>query len=259
MLYSKLIKSLTIVNNKQTFEISTGLELDTMVKRVAKAVFGNEDSYINESIMLGMLYDDEIFSNLQIAVNNAYFYECRDIETIAKIAGGDVKEYKSLLEDTIAFLKDHDDLLSFDKNTEYEDLAISQLGRAAKELDQIEIGTVRTNVLADQLVAAMKKVHSVEDLKDKETARRVLRALAVYCQIEDFAFFVTEDNRHNVLIRDIEISDLRVAKFKECIDQMFECDAEMIKECELNEDEYLKVFGIMTARDTTLISVTTYI
>lgn len=102
MLYSKLIKSLTIVNSRQTFEISTGLELDTMIERVAKAVLGDTDHYyINESIMLGMLYDDEIFSNLQIAVNNAYFYECRDIETIAKIAGGDIKQYQALLEDTI--------------------------------------------------------------------------------------------------------------------------------------------------------------
>ena len=128
MLYSKLIKSLTIVNSRQTFEISTGQPLAVMIKRVAKAVFNNEDSYINESIMLGILYDDEIFSHLQIAVNNAYFYECRDIETIAKIAGGDVEQYKTLLEDTIQFLKDHDDLLGFDRNTEYEDLAISQFG-----------------------------------------------------------------------------------------------------------------------------------
>lgn len=105
----------------------------------------------------------------------------------------------------------------------------------------------------------MKKVHTIEDLKDKETARRVLRALAVYCEIEDFSFFITKDNEYSVKINDTEISDRRVAKFKECIDQMFECDAKMIKECELNEDEYYEIFAIMTARDTTLISVTTHI
>ena len=43
MLHSKLIKSITIVNSKQTFKISTGQELDDMIKRVAKVVFDNED------------------------------------------------------------------------------------------------------------------------------------------------------------------------------------------------------------------------
>lgn len=105
----------------------------------------------------------------------------------------------------------------------------------------------------------MKKIFSSEDLKDKETARRVLRSLAVYCKIEDFSFFITETNEYNVLVKDNEISDLRVAKFKECIDQMFERNAKMIKEYELSEDEYIDIFAIMTARDTTLISVTTHI
>ena len=105
----------------------------------------------------------------------------------------------------------------------------------------------------------MKKRFSTEDLKDKETARRVSRYLAVYCQIEDFSFFITKDNKCGVKINDTEISDLRVAKFKECIDQMFECNAEMIKECELSTDESIEIFSILTARDTTLISVTTYI
>lgn len=145
------------------------------------------------------------------------------------------------------------------KNTEYEDLAISQFGRVAEDLDQIEIGMVRTNVLADKLISAMKKVHSAESLKDKETARRVLRALGVYCQIEDFSFFITKDNKYGVKINDEHILDSRVAKFKECIDQMFECNATMIKECELSTDESIEIFGILTARDTTLISVTTYI
>lgn len=259
MLHSKLIRSITIVNSKQTFEISTDQDLANMIKRVAKVVFNDEDFYINESIMLGILYDDQIFSHLQIAVNNSYFYECKDLETITKIAGGDAKVYKDLLEDTIEFLKDHRNLLESDKRTEYEDLAISQFGRAAKYLDHIKISVVRTNVLVDQLIAAMKKVYTTEDLKDKETARNVLRALAVYCQIKDFAFFITEDNRYNVLVRDTEISDRRVAKFKECIDRMFECDATMIKERELSDDEYLKIFNIMVARDTILISACTFI
>lgn len=259
LLNSKLIKSITIVNSKQTFEISTDQDLANMIKRVAKAVFDNEDCYINESIMLGMLYDDEIFSHLQIAVNNAYFYECRDIETIVKIAGGDIKQYQALLEDTITFLKKHIDILRHEGFEDYEDFAIAQFGRVAEDLNEKYVSKVRGEIETERLVAAMQKRLSAEDLKDKETARRVLRSLAVYCEVEDFSFFITETNEYNVLIRDIEISDLRVAKFKECIDQMFECNAEMIKECELSEDEYLDIFAIMTARDTTLISVTTHI
>ena len=258
LLNSKLIKSITIVNHKQTFEISTGQQLADMIKRVAKETFNNEDYYINESIMFGILYDDEIFSHLQIAVNHAYFYEGGDIEEIAEIAKGNAKKYKELLEDTIEFLKDHDDLLQLDKRMEYEDLALSHFGRAADEFNQSETDDFIMNTLLDQLVVAMKKRLSAEDLKDKETARRVLRSLAVYCEIEDFSFFITEDNKYNVLIKDNEILDLNIAKFKECINQMFECDTKMIKEYELDEDEYYKIFASMTARDTTLISVNTH-
>lgn len=258
LLNSKLIKSITIVNHKQTFEISTGQELADMIERVAKAVLGDIDYYyINDKLMIGMLYDDEIFSHLQIAVNNAYFYECRDIEEIAKIAGGDAKVYKDLLEDTIKFLKKHSDILQHEGFEDYEDFAIAQFGRATEDLNEKYVSKVRGEIETERLVVAMQKRFSAEDLKDKETARRVLRSLAVYCEIEDFSFFITEDNRYNVLIKDRYVSDLKVAKFKECIDQMFECDAKMIKEYELSEDEYIDIFAIMTARDTTLISVTT--
>lgn len=259
MLHSKLIKSITIVNSKQTFEISTGQELDDMIKRIAKVVFDNEDYYINEDIMIGMLYDDQIFSHLQISVSNSYFHEGKDIETIAKIAGGDAEKYKALLEDTIEFLKDHDELLQRDRRFQYKDLALSHFGRAADECNQFETCDLIANTLIDQLVAAMKKTYTTEDLKNKETARNVLRALAVYCEIEDFSFFITEDNKYNVLINDVEIADLNVSKFKECIDRVFECDAKMIKECELDRNEYLKIFDSMVARDTILISVSTQI
>lgn len=259
MLYSKLIKSITIVNSKQTFKISTGLELDDMIKRVAKVVFDNEDYYINEDIMISMLYDDQIFSHLQIAVSNSYFCEGKDIETIAKITGGDITIYEDLLNDTIEFLKDHDELLQRDRRFQYKDLALSHFGRVADECNQFETCDLLLNTLIDQLVAAMKKTYTTEDLKNKETARNVLRALAVYCEIEDFSFFITEDNKYNVLINDIEIADLNVSKFKECIDRVFECDAKMTKECELDRNEYLKIFDIMVARDTTLISVSTRI
>lgn len=257
LLNSKLIKSITIVNNKQTFEISTGQELADMIKRVAEAVLGDIDHYyINEGIMLGLLYDNEIFSNLQIAVNHSYFYECREIEEIAKIAEGDIKEYKDLLEDTIKFLKKHSDILQHDGFESYEDLAIAQFGRVAEDLNEKYVSRVRGEIETDQMIAAMKKHFSSEDLKDKEIARRVLRSLAVYCEIEDFSFFVTENNEYSAMIRGEYVVDVKVAKFKECIDRVFECDTKMMKECELSEDENIKMFDIMCERDTTLISVT---
>ena len=260
LLHSKLIKSVTIVNHRQTFEISTGQELADMIEQVAKAVLGDTDYYyINEGIMLGLLYDDEIFSNLQIAVNHSYFYECREIEEIAKIAGGDIKEYKDLLEDTIKFLKKHSDILQHDGFENYKDLAIAQFGRVAEDLNEKYVSRVRGEIETDQMISVMKKHFSAEDLKDKETAGRVLRSLAVYCEVEDFSFFITENNEYNAMIRDGYISDLKVVKFKECIDQVFECDTEMMKECELSEDENIEMFNMMSERDTTLISVTTHI
>lgn len=260
LLNSKLIKSITIVNNKQTFEILTGQELADMIERVAKSVLEDTDYYyINEGIMLGLLYDNEIFSNLQIAVNHSYFYECREIEEIAKIAGGDIKEYKDLLEDTIKFLKKHSDILQHDGFESYEDLAIAQFGRVAEDLNEKYVSRVRGEIETDQMISAMKKHFSTEDLKDKEIARRVLRSLAVYCEIEDLSFFITENNNYNAIIKDNFISDLKVSKFKGCIDRVFECNTKMIKECELSEDENIKMFNIMCESDTTLISVTIHI
>lgn len=260
LLNSKLIKSITIVNNKQTFEILTGQELADMIKRVAETVLGDTDYYyINEGIMLGLLYDNEIFSNLQITVNHAYFYECREIEEIAKIAGGDIKEYKALLEDTIKFLKKHSDILQHDGFESYEDLAIAQFGRVAEDLNEKYVSRVRGEIETAQMIEAMKKHFSSEDLKDKEIARRVLRSLAVYCEVEDFSFFITKDNKYNAIIKDKFISDLKVAKFKECIDRVLECETEMMKEYELSEDENIAMFNIMCELDTTLISVTTHI
>lgn len=260
LLNSKLIKSVTIVNHKQTFEISTGRELSDMIERVAKSVLGDTDyCYINDKLMIGILYDDEIFSNLQIAVNHSYFYECREIEEIAKITGGDIKEYKDLLEDTIKFLKKHSDILQHDGFENYEDFAIAQFGRIAEDLNEKYVRRVRGEIETDQLIAAIKKHFEAEDLKDKETTRRVLRSLAVYCEVKDFSFFITKDNKYNVIIKDNFISDFKVSKFKGCIDRVFECNTEMIKECELSEDENIEMFNMMCERDTTLISVTTHI
>lgn len=266
LLNSKLIKSVTIVNNKQTFEISTGQELADMIERVAKAVLGDTDYYyINEGIMLGLLYDDEIFSNLQIAVNHAYFYECREIEEIAKIAkiakiaDRDIKEYKDLLEDTIKFLKKHSDILQHDGFESYEDLAIAQFGRVAEDLNEKYVSRVRGEIEIDRMIEEMKKSFSSEDLKDRETTRRVLRSLAVYCEIEDFSFFITKGDNYNVIINDAVISNLKVSKLKECIDRVLECDTKMMKTCELSEDETIEIINILCERDTTLISVTTHI
>ena len=260
LLNSKLIKSITIVNNKQTFEILTGQELADMIERVAETVLGDTDRYyINEGIMLGLLYEDEIFSNLQIAINHSYFYECREIEEIAKIANEDIKKYKALLEDTIKFLKKHSDILQHDGFESYEDLAIAQFGRVAEDLNEKYVSRVRGEIETAQMIEAMKKHFSSEDLKDKEIARRVLRSLAVYCEVEDFSFFITKDNKYNAIIKDKFISDLKVAKFKECIDRVFECETKMMKEYELSEDENIAMFNIMCELDTTLISVTTHI
>lgn len=260
LLNSKLIKSITIANNEQTFEILTGQELADMIKRVAETVLGDTDHYyINEGIMLGLLYDDEIFSNLQIAINHSYFYECREIEEIAKIAKEDIEEYKALLEDTIKFLKKHSDILQHDGFESYEDLAIAQFGRVAEDLNEKYVSRVRGEIETDQMIEAMKKSFSSEDLKDKETARRVLRSLAVYCEIEDFSFCITKDNNYHATVDDAFISNLKVSKFKECIDRVFECDIRMMKTCEMSEDECIEMIDILRERDTTFISVTAYI
>ena len=260
LLHSKLIKSITVVNNEQTFQILTGQELADMIERVAETVLGDTDRYyINEGIMLGLLYEDEIFSNLQIAINHSYFYECREIEEIAKIANEDIKKYKALLEDTIKFLKKHSDILQHEGFENYEDFAIAQFGRVAEDLNEKYVSRVRGEIETDQMISATKKHFSTEDLKDKDTTRRVLRSLAVYCEIEGFSFFITKDKKYNVIIKDTFISDLKVAKFKECTDQVFECNTKMMKECELSEDENIEMFERMCERDTTLISVTMHV
>ena len=164
-----------------------------------------------------------------------------------------------MLEDTIKFLKKHSDILQHDGFESYEDLAIAQFGRVAEDLNEKYVSRVRGEIETDRMIEEMKKSFSSEDLKDKEIARRVLRSLAVYCEIEDFSFCITEDNSYSAIINDAFVSNLKVSKLKECIDRVFECDTKMMKTCELSEDECTEMINMLCERDTTLISVITHI
>ena len=75
MLYSKLIKSITIETQWNVYTFETAYVQD-MMKKIAKLVFDDESYYINPSIALGLLYDDNLllYTADDIDLHHMYFY-----------------------------------------------------------------------------------------------------------------------------------------------------------------------------------------
>ena len=253
---SKLIKSIIIKNNSQQFELSTGYEFDRMLERISRAVFGKDDVSINESLAIGFLFDNDLFSNLHVAVNYAYFYECRPAEAIISIVGNeaDIEKYQAMIDETIEFLKRRSDLLRTDEILSYDDLTYSRYGMIAEEFDTFLTSLFNKHEEIDKFIGVLKKHYSVESLREKRVARRVLEMIGTYSDVKNFMLYIVDNSRYNILIRDTYIPSVRAERLQQCVDQIFEFNSELMKISDLTEDEYDKVYDIMTSKDTVLIS-----
>lgn len=254
---SKLIKSIIIKNSSQQFELSTGYEFDRMIERISREVFGKDDVSINESLAIGFLFDNDLFSNLHVAVNYAYFYECRPAEAIISIVGNeaDIKKYQNMIDETIEFLKKKSDLLLTDEILSYDDLALSQYGMIAEEFDTFLASLFNKHEETTKFIEVLKKHYSVESFKYRKIAKRVLEMIGTYSDIKNFMLYIVDNTKYYIVVKDVYVPTSRIEKLQQCVDQIFECNSELMKMSDLTEEEYEKVYNTAMEKDTVLISV----
>lgn len=113
---SKFIKAFIIENNSRKFEVSVERDLDLMLRNASEEVFGKDDVDINESVLIDLLYDDEMFSALHVKINHSYFCETFSAEVMKFLTEDEsnVTKYNAMLAETIEFLKKHSESLRAD-------------------------------------------------------------------------------------------------------------------------------------------------
>ena len=228
-----------------------------MLERISRAVFGKDDVPINESLAIGFLFDNDLFSNFHVAVNYDYFYECKPADAIVSAFGNesDVKECQAMIDETIEFLKRREDLLRTDEILSYDDLTYSRYGMIAEEFDTFLASLFNKHEEITKFISVMKKHYSVESLREKRTAERVLEMIGTYSDVKNFALYIVDDSRYNILIKDVYLPTSRAERLQQCIDQIFECNSEMMRMSDLTEEEYDEVYNVLIARDTKLIAI----
>lgn len=254
---SKIIKEFIIKNGPLQLKLSTGYEFDRMLERISRAVFGKDDVSINESLAIGFLFDNDLFSNLHVAVNYEYFYECKPAGAIVSVFGNesDVKECQAMIDETIEFLKKHEDLLRTDECLSYEDLTLSKYGRIAEEFDTFMADLFNKHEEIDKFILVLKKHYSVESLKDKRVAERVLEMIGTYSDVKNFMLYIIDNSRYNLLIKDVYLPMSRAERLQQCVDQIFECNSGLMIISNLSEEEYDKVYNVLISRDTELLAI----
>lgn len=113
---SKSIKAFVIENNSRKFEVSVERDLDLMLRNASEEVFGKDDVAINESVLIDLLYDDEMFSALHVKINHSYFCETFSTEVMKFLTEDEanVTKYNAMIAETIEVLKKHSDSLRAD-------------------------------------------------------------------------------------------------------------------------------------------------
>lgn len=110
---SKFIKAFIIENNSRKFEVSVERDLDLMLRNASEEVFGKDDAAINESVLIDLLYDDEMFSALHVKINHSCFCETFSAEVMKFLTEDEsnVSKYNAMIAETIEVLKKHSDSL----------------------------------------------------------------------------------------------------------------------------------------------------
>ena len=226
-----------------------------MTKKIAKLVFNDENHHVNESIMIGLLYDDELFTNLHVKINNLYFYQNYNAEKIADTLGDDhnVEFIRYMILKICKFLRQQSHLLQLSNDIEYEDLAISRFGKLAQRLRFDFVSDLIGNVSVDQFIQAVKEQYGREVFKeDFELSRKVLRAISNFLEIDQVAFYIDRYENSCILLYD-EVSKDKALQLHRCIDKIFDRNSSFMKRSELDNIEYQRIFDIMCDRDTELL------
>ena len=255
MPFSRLITSFTIETqwNVYTFETS---HIDEMMKKIAKLIVDDESYYINPSIALGLLYDDNLllYTADDIDLHHMYFYRDLSFRQICREMRNQYilqEQYMSRIARTLTFLKEHSDLLQLE-DCSYDDLAISRIGLVADKynLTYAHWGTenaLYTDEIEDhheRFIEIMKDFATHFELDEKDDRLRLIRVILDKYYTSSFA------ERENTIIlcdRNYEISKEEIEELEEVLTTAL---GREYKIRELENNEYPSNF----AKDTNFLA-----
>ena len=225
MPFSRLITSFTIETRWNVYAFETGRHTDEMMKKIAKLVFDDESYYINPSIALGLLYDDNLllYTAEDIDLHHMYFYRdllfrqiCREMRAQYILQ----EQYMSRIARTLTFLKTHSDLLQLE-DCSYDDLAISRIGLVADKYNltyaYCSLSSLYSNEFDghhERFIEIMKEYATQFDLTDKDVRNRVIRVILDKYYTSSFA------ERENTIIlcdRNIQLTNEEIEELEEVL------------------------------------------
>ena len=226
MLNSKLITSFIIDTQWNSYTLATAY-LQDMMKKIAKLVFDDESYYINPSIALGLLYDDNLLFHTadDIDLNHMYFYRDLSFRQICREMRNQYilqEQYMSRIARTLTFLKEHEYLLQLE-DCSYDDLAISRIGLVADEYNltyaRYSLSSLYTNNIKghhERYTEIMKDFATHFELDEKEDRHRLIRVILDKYYTSSFA----EDENTIILCdRSIELTDDEIRELEDVISQ----------------------------------------
>ena len=243
MLNTGLIKSFTIETQWNVYTLENAY-IKEMMKKIAKLVFDDESYYINPSIALGLLYDDNLllYTADDIDLHHMFFYRnlsfrqiCREMRNQCILQ----EQYMSRIARTLTFLKEHEDLLQLE-DCSYDELAISRIGLVADKynLTYTHWGTenaLYTDEIEDhrtRFEMIMKECAAQFDLEDKDIRNRVIRVILDKYYTSAFA------ERENTIILCDRNYDISKEEIEELEDVLTQSLGREYKIRELENDEY---------------------
>lgn len=226
MLSSKPITSFTIETQWNVYTFETGRHFDEMMKKIAKLVFDDESYYINPSIALGLLYDDNLllYAADDIDLHHMYFYRNLSFRQICREMRDQYilqEQYMSRIARTLTFLKEHEDLLQLE-DCSYDDLAISRIGLLADKYNLTYVSWDAENALyTDEIedhhkryIEIMKDFASHIELTEKDERHRLIRVILDKYYTSSFA------ERENTIIlcdRNIQLTNEEIGELEEVL------------------------------------------
>ncbi len=227
MLNSKLIKSFTIETQWNSYTIASSY-LQDMMKKIAKLVFDDESYYINPSIALGLLYDDNLLFHTaeDIDLNHMYFYRDLSFRQICREMRNQYilqEQYMSRIARTLTFLKEHSDLLQLE-DCSYDELAISRIGLVADKFNLTQAYWDTENALYtdeidghhERYIEIMKDFATHFELEEKDDRHRLIRVILDKYYTSSFT------ERENTIIlcdRNIQLTDDEIRELEDVLTQ----------------------------------------
>ena len=256
MLNTGLITSFTIETQWNVYVFENGRHTDEMMKKIAKLVFDDESYYINPSIALGLLYDDNLllYTADDIDLHHMYFYRDLSFRQICREMRNQYilqEQYMSRIARTLTFLKTHSDLLQLE-DCSYDDLAISRIGLVADKYNLTYASWGAENALYsnefdshhERFIEIMKEYATQYDLEEKDIRNRVIRVILDKYYTSPFA------ERENTIIlcdRNYEISKEEIEELEDVLTAALGREYRIR---ELKNDEYPSNF----AKDTNFLA-----